>query len=108
MSKITEIQSPHEFNSDTCAKNADTSASERDSSKEPARNDAYIGLSVEPSARRGPGAPKGNKNRLEHGAYSRDLEIARKRRLKGKARRLVAETLSAVLNDQGPLDSLSL
>ena len=54
------------------------------------------------------GAPVGNKNNLQHGAYSQDIERARKRRLRGSAKRLQIETLAAVLADQGNLDDLPM
>ena len=102
------MESADDFNPRPYEESADSSVETASRSDEPGLDEADIWPAPEPPVKRKPGAPRGNKNRLEHGAYSRELEAAKKRRLKGKARRLVAETLSAVLNDQGPLDSLSL
>jgi hypothetical protein len=63
-------------------------------------------LPLDAPIKRGRGAPKGNANNLRHGAYSRDIERAKRRKLRGSARRREIETLSAVLADQGNLDDI--
>ena len=52
------------------------------------------------------GAPAGNQNNFQHGLYSRALTKVKRGRLRGKAKKLAAETLQAVLQDQGPLDQI--
>jgi hypothetical protein len=56
--------------------------------------------------KRGPGAPAGNQNNFRHGLYSKQLQKVKRGRLRGKAKKLAAETLQAVLQDQGPLDQI--
>jgi len=62
-------------------------------------------LDVPTNARR-VGAPMGNQNNLQHGAYSREIERAKKRRLRGNAKRAALETLAAVLREQGNPDDI--
>lgn len=54
------------------------------------------------------GALPGNVNALKHGAFTKDIERARRRKLRGSAKRREIETLAAVLRDQGDLDSVPM
>src|SRR6266536_1209038 len=53
------------------------------------------------------GAPFGNMNNFKHGAFTRQLHKAKSGRLRGKAKRMAAETLACVLHDQGDTNGLS-
>lgn len=60
------------------------------------------------TSKRKAGAPKNNLNNFRHGFYSKQLQRAKKGRLKGSARRKAAETLRLVLDDQGGPDNCSM
>ena len=64
------------------------------------------GLPLDVPMKRSRGGQKGNANNLRHGGYSQDMEKAKKRKLRGSARRREIETLAAVLADQGNLDDI--
>jgi hypothetical protein len=72
-----------------------------------AEQERIANLSNEAEApKRRRGAPKNNQNNFRHGLYSKALQQVKRGKLRGRAKRLAAETLAAVLEDQGDLSQI--
>src|SRR5438552_8040899 len=84
-------------NSRACVESADTSASGRDSSDEPSRNEAGIGVTGEPPARRKRGAPRGNQNAFRTGEAL--MERDKKKRKPKRQLRIARECTAGVIQD---------